>query len=63
MELLSLEREENDMYINNVFSVLYKELLYRIESEKCHKEVQIKCNVSSEQGSIIYPRDKRKDFG
>lgn len=48
-----LEREENNMYINNVFSVLYKERLYRIESDKCHKEVQVKYHVSSEQGKII----------
>lgn len=36
------------MDINNVFLVLRKELLYRVESDKCYKEVQIKYDVSLE---------------
>lgn len=32
---------------------MLKNILDRIESDKCHKEVQIRYTVSSEQGKII----------
>lgn len=55
-----LERErKNNMYANNILLVLCKNktkqklLDKRVESDKCHKKVQIKYNVSSEEVKII----------